>query len=248
MIFNLNTHLPIFGVKLQERFVLAEMSSIFMTTLSGEEKSRFNLYLSDLLCSDGCGAKMDIAYHGFHDHVHDKAKDNDIVFSPEYKHRKGERADNICVSVDSKSIKSFQDFLWSVEKAQKFKADFISDMWAVLELHGDLGYLGFKIMVRGEVGKTKLYLYETHKKLPIVPLIKVAENARECLGLILELDGDPDSFEQGDKNFAKNPMTASIMKWAKEYFTLNGLGDKDIHFSWTRKYKYLVREDEPLPF
>lgn len=247
MIIDLNTNLPTFAQHILGYFGLKSMDDLFIETISEEDKAKFNLY-PQFECLCDCGAQIDIFYRGFFDHFQSKEHDDCITFSPQLKHERGERADNIDVELSKDTLKELQNFLWSVEKAHSFKADFTSDVWCVLELHGDLGYNGFKIMVRGEKGNIKCYLYEVSEKMPQIPVIRPAENPRECLGFILELDGDPDSFEQGDGNFTKNPMTPAIMKWAKGLFELNGLGDKDIHFSWTRKYKYTSnKENESLP-
>lgn len=166
-------------------------------------------------------------------HYHYPTNDNNdtnIVFSPQYRGRVEKGGD---ISIDfvknPKALTDLENFLWSVKKAQSFKADFVSDLWCILELRGESNGSEFKIMVRGEKGKVKFYLYEIDQKMPIVPVLEEAQNPRECLGLILELEGDPISFRQHEKKL-QNSMRSSIIEWAKKLFELNGLSGTVIHF------------------
>lgn len=247
---NLNNQLPAFCRVILHKFCPEDMHTLFRNSLSDEDKKKVNTYLN-FVCSDDCGAKIDLAYHGLNHYFPGQGdQDSTINFTPAYGLDKfKDSADNICVDFvkNPNVMEEFNDFFWTVKNAQKFKTDLTENLWCLLEFHTGHGNNGFSVIVRSEGEKVQFFLFEIPDTIPVIPVLEESTNPKHCLGLIHETTGDANTLKQGDCN-EKNPLLAGVYEWAQKMFLENGIGKQEI-FLWTRKYKYVLSgQTADLPF
>ncbi|MEI7810269.1 MAG: hypothetical protein WCI41_01780 [bacterium] len=195
------------------------------------EKSENCTYLS-IECSDCCGAKLDIFYHGLNHFLPETYfYENSLHFIPSYsKEKDKDCGNNILMDLSNETfVGSVKDFISNASKAFVFKQDLIK---------GILFKLSFKYTVfevdllikRNDDNKIIILLFQLSENLAKrVLLLNEARNYKEALGIthIFTEDFCVDDIKEGNESSNKILLN-DLFVWVKNLFYLNQI-DFDEH-------------------